>query len=482
MWVAIIIALILVVLAYIIINQKDSGYVSPVPGKTIWILWLQGWDKAPWLVQKVKESWEKLNPDWNVELVDERNLKNYVSIPYINKVASPAAKSDVIRLNLLEKHGGVWADATLLCMHPLENWIYEALEPSGFWTYHGRDEGQGPASWFIISVAKSLLISKWKKACDEYWSSRDEEDEYFWMDSLFKKLRTTDDEFRNEWASVPYLWCEDEGQSHMLAGKTQENTPELKTKLKEHPPYVVKLSRDSNNMDFSERMTDSNAYFAIQSALSEEKAPYKLHKMINRNDKGFDDSVVVVADCGNQEDLNRIMKETDYELIVYDKCNFCKTRPDSVQCRPRKNVGREQETFLHFVTTYFEKLPKNIIFLPTPLDKHDRLERLKHILNTGENKVQHGLKLDGQENFELPEYEGRQVTRATITPFKNWYETYISEWNPETPLVWNGIYKTTRDRILDKPLHFFENLHKQTQVANDCEVGHYLERSMTSIY
>lgn len=480
MWLLCIGLFVLIVLLYIL--KRPTNYVSPVPGKTIWILWLQGWDKAPWLVQKVRESWEKLNPEWNVELVDEKNLSTYVDIPYIDKVKSPAAKSDVIRLNLLEKHGGVWADATLLCMHPLDTWVYEALEPTGFWMYHGRDRGEGPASWFIVSVANSILIRKWKKACDEYWSSRDKEDEYFWMDALFKTLRTTDNEFRDEWMAVPYLWCEDEGQSHLLAGKTQENTPELKRILNENPPYVVKLSRGSNETEFSETMTDSNAYFAIQSALNQEKAPYKLHTMTNRNSKSFTDSIVVIADCGNQNDIERIRKETPAELIVYDKCNFCKTSPDSVRCRPRRNVGREQETFLHFVTTYFDKLPKNIVFLPTPIDKHDRFERFRHIMRTGENRFQDGLTLDGQENFELPVYEDRQVARAVITPFKDWYETYIGEWNSNTPFVYNGIYKTTRDRILEKPLHFFVNLHKQTQVANDCEVVHYLERSMTSIY
>ena len=42
--------------------------------KNIFLLWLQGWDKAPWLQKKVLNSWAINNPDWNIELVDEKNL------------------------------------------------------------------------------------------------------------------------------------------------------------------------------------------------------------------------------------------------------------------------------------------------------------------------------------------------------------------------------------------------------------------------
>jgi hypothetical protein len=477
-----IISIIFFVLILFSILIQKSSYDKEVPGKTVWLLWLQGWDKAPWLQQRVRDSWIKHNPEWNVELVDSKNLRKYVDVPYINKIQASAAKSDVIRLSLLAKHGGVWADSTMLCMAPLDEWIYDALDPVGIWMYHGGADGQGPASWFIVSAKQSYIMKKWKNACDEYWSSRAKEDEYFWMDGLFNKLLKTDAKFAQEWNSVPYISCDAPGQAHALAGKTQSNDPEVKRILGEYPPYAVKLSsRNWNGVFFNENMTDSNAYYAIQEALKSGK-PFKPHKMDYKPGTGFSDSVAVVADYGNGEDVKKILDESkSRQVLVYDKGNFCKNAPDCY-CRPRRNVGREQETFLHFVTTHNDKLPNDIIFLPTPLAKHGRFERYKNILKTGGNSYPPEVYLGAEADFELPVYEERKMTRASEYPFKKWYEKHIGEWVPNTPMIWNGIYKTSRDRILEKPRNFFANLHEQTKAANDTEVGHFLERSMTSIY
>ena len=133
--------------------------------KNIFLLWLQGWDKAPWLQMQVLDSWKINNNSWNIELIDQENLKEFITdIDYIydSKLITPQAKSDIIRLSLLKNYGGVWADSTLLCMQPLENWIFEAVEPSGIWMYHGHGAGLnsliGPCSWFIAS--KKWIFNK----------------------------------------------------------------------------------------------------------------------------------------------------------------------------------------------------------------------------------------------------------------------------------------------------------------------------------
>jgi hypothetical protein len=258
--------------------RNVDGFQDIQPfNKTIWLLWLQGWDKAPWLVQQVRESWENYNPDWTIQLVDENNLKDFVTdIDYVYRESiSPQAKSDIIRLALLRKHGGVWADATLLCMQPLDKWVPDAIRPAGFWMYHGKGGGtmsrrDGPACWFIVSIKDSYIIKKWKTACDMYWIERKSADKYYWIDNLFKDLYETDHTFKVKWNAVPYVYCEDKGQPHMFADDSwKDDTPEVKKLIDTTPPYVLKFrlvrwKQECDNLD-SPTCKASNGYHAIQS-------------------------------------------------------------------------------------------------------------------------------------------------------------------------------------------------------------------------
>ena len=260
--------------------------------KTIWLLWLQGWDSVPWLVKQVAESWEINNPDWNIEYVTSDNIHKYVDdIDYINdknKEIEPQAKSDIIRLSLLKNYGGVWADATMLCLQPLNVWVEEAVKPAGLWMYHGPGGEMyknGPASWLIVSEKDSLIINKWKNACDEYWKNRIKTNDYFWLDGLFRKLFDSDREFKNKWAIVPYLNCESKGQAHSLAyhNGMESNDKALKKIFREKPPYALKLWWKKWQNKFpdinSPECKKSNGYYAIQ--MSKRKFIFK-HEMVSK--------------------------------------------------------------------------------------------------------------------------------------------------------------------------------------------------------
>ena len=260
-------------------NTNTNSTTSEIPQnfpKNIFLLWLQGWSNANWINRQVAESWEINNPDWNIHYIDLINLKDYVNdIDYIydtNKYISPQAKSDIIRLSLLKNYGGVWADATMLCMQPLDHWIHDAIQPSDLWMYRGTGGGmpygRGPASWFIITLKEGYMISKWKQECDVFWTNNHYTNNYGWIDYLFSKLYDTDIIFRQLWLNVPYLYCEVDGQSHTLyTHKMNGNTPYIKQLFIEKPPYALKFWKAWNDIypDVStEECKQSNGYFAIE--------------------------------------------------------------------------------------------------------------------------------------------------------------------------------------------------------------------------
>jgi len=254
----------------------DGNFNNMVLNKTIWLLWFQGWENAPFLQKEVAKSWERHNPDWKIQYLDMNNLKNFINdIDYIydkNKNISDQAKSDIVRLSLLKNHGGVWADSTFLCMRPLNSWVYKSIKPSGFWMYHGKGAGMdiqyGPCSWFIISVKESYIITKWKESCDNFWKINNMTENYFWMDELFKILFENDDEFKDSWNKVPYISAEEFGSSHSLSNKVFENDDKLKNKFKESSPYGLKFWKDnSKTLEFCEldkNCLNSNGYYALQ--------------------------------------------------------------------------------------------------------------------------------------------------------------------------------------------------------------------------
>lgn len=212
--------------------------------RRVYLLWFQGWERAPALVRRVRESWILHNPGWDVVCLDGNNLRHWMDVRQlaVPNMTMPAG-SDIIRLNLLNSQGGVWADATMLCVRPLDGWVDAALGPEGFWMYHGRDRGRGPASWFMVSRPGSRIVSRWLDACRAFWAPGPATWEYFWLDLLFSRLALSDPEFLASWRRVPFLWCESPGSAHSLAGQVfAPANPSLLEAIQKTLPFALKLS------------------------------------------------------------------------------------------------------------------------------------------------------------------------------------------------------------------------------------------------
>lgn len=188
--------------------------------KTLYICWLQGFNKAPNIVKRCVQSWKYYNPDWTIVLLDNTNLKKYVNIedyiPDINKKEiNNTALSDIIRVLLLKNHGGIWADATTFCNKSLSEWLLPYIK-EGFFAFKNPTPDIVLSSWFLYSEKNSYIIKKWVDVVLHYYTIHNKPHTYFWVHYLFGNLYKSDVLFKKKWDMVPIILSQSEKGPHYV--------------------------------------------------------------------------------------------------------------------------------------------------------------------------------------------------------------------------------------------------------------------------
>ena len=240
--------------------------------KVIWFLWLQGYDAAPLVVRKCHESWLRHNPEWQVIFLDENNIPDYISLKRVE--ATKQAFSDILRINLLAKYGGVWVDATCFCTRPLDEWLPEYMD-SGFFAFNRPGPDRMISSWFIASVKYNYIAATYKNKVNAYWdenpgmiffessrwyflnkylSKRSTQVwfsgfvarmlrvyPYFWFHYLFEYIYLQDNQFREMWDDTPEFSADIPHQLQFI-GLLNELDKETKAEIDNKKSPVYKLT------------------------------------------------------------------------------------------------------------------------------------------------------------------------------------------------------------------------------------------------
>ena len=146
--------------------------------KFIWVMWWQGEEKAPELVKLCISSMRKNANGAEVIVINKDNYKEWADIPdyiiekHIKGYISFAQLSDIMRIFLISKHGGLWLDSTIYVSQPIPQTIFH----KSFYSLHTKFKrtpfvqndrihcfvlGGNPGSK-IIQFEKSLLSAYWK--------------------------------------------------------------------------------------------------------------------------------------------------------------------------------------------------------------------------------------------------------------------------------------------------------------------------------
>jgi len=124
----------------------------------------QYWDKPipPDAVLKFMHSWIKHNPDYFYQLFNDETAREFLRNNYEPQVlmaylraTHAAQKADLLRLALLYKYGGIYADADDVCLKPLMQWLPQDIN---ILLYHEEKAMLG--NNFIASKPQHQLIKK----------------------------------------------------------------------------------------------------------------------------------------------------------------------------------------------------------------------------------------------------------------------------------------------------------------------------------
>ena len=174
--------------------------------RTIWFLWFQGLAHAPQVVRMCYESWVAANPSWTVTFLDESSLPNFASINYAaGNIAKlrPSHRADLLRLDLLTHHGGVWADASCFCVQPLDQWLAPNTE-SGFFAFNRPGQDRIVSSWFLAAEPGNILVSRLFDWMAAYWGDHSfVNDERGFLTGVLTSLLKVSPRTRGWWFSHP---------------------------------------------------------------------------------------------------------------------------------------------------------------------------------------------------------------------------------------------------------------------------------------
>lgn len=194
------------------LEEFDKQYDASLPHETsnkVWVCWFQGMENAPELVQSCFQSVIENLTNREVVLITSKNMNDYVQFPdYIiekwkSGVITHTHLTDLLRLELLIKYGGLWLDATVFCTSP-ENEIASYFFNSDLFFFQSLKPGRdGKAtycsSWLISAKTNNKVLMITKELCYEYWKKKKNMDDYFLFHDF---LSIVLDKYESDWKNI----------------------------------------------------------------------------------------------------------------------------------------------------------------------------------------------------------------------------------------------------------------------------------------
>lgn len=143
-------------------NPVSKSIILP---KKIWIYW-EG--DFPEFVEKCIANIREKNLDYEVFVLNPENVHQYTNLDFSQlKGATPQQKADLLRFDLIYRHGGIWLDASIIVYDSLD-WIQNIMQKNQTesFAYYRRKNTTNlnyPVieNWLLASVPNNIFFKQW---------------------------------------------------------------------------------------------------------------------------------------------------------------------------------------------------------------------------------------------------------------------------------------------------------------------------------
>ncbi|MGN8825146.1 capsular polysaccharide synthesis protein [Segatella copri] len=197
---------------YLVRLQKEKLTFKDEPVKIVWVMWWQGFDTAPEIVKGCQKQLQKNCSDYKVIQLTKYNYKQYAAIPdYIVRKAengdiSLTNLSDVIRMDLLARHGGLWIDSTVLLTHRLD----KAILDYPFYSIKGKMVSNNSVSkyqfctFFMYSKQNNSYFIFIRDFLFDYWKEHNTTIHYLLIDYIMVLATMYNNDYKKMLEDIPY--------------------------------------------------------------------------------------------------------------------------------------------------------------------------------------------------------------------------------------------------------------------------------------
>ena len=167
-----------------------------------------------------------------------------------------------------------------------------------------------------------------------------------------------------------------------------------------------------------------------------------------------------------------------------------------------ENVGRESETYLHYIISNYDNLPDVVVFTQARISDHQVFHKgsddIDHLINLkndalcnskSQNLLHHTdvgkcIYWDKTWNLRPDGYylKDNYKNNNPIT-FLEWFQTNIDVNYPNPIYVYiNAIFAVKKENIINKPVEYYKRLILEVNHHIDSTEGHFFERSWYYIF